>query len=93
MKIIVKSKDINLKLYVPMFILTSGVRLTKFINKFHTQNDNLDRDIENTTKYIEYIEYIDMDVIVYAIKELKAYKGLTLIEVKANDGTYVLIKV
>ncbi len=90
MKIIVKSKDINLKLYVPMFILTSGVRLTKFINKFHTQNDNLDRDIENTTKYIEYI---DMDVIVYAIKELKAYKGLTLIEVKANDGTYVLIKV
>ena len=90
MKIIVKSKDINLKLYVPMFILTSGVRLTKFINKFHTQNDNLDRDIENTTKYIEYI---DKDVIVYAIKELKAYKGLTLIEVKANDGTYVLIKV
>ena len=90
MKIIVKSKDINLKLYVPMFILTSGVRLTKFINKFHTKNDNLDRNIENTTKYIEYI---DMDVIVYAIKELKAYKGLTLIEVKANDGTYVLIKV
>ena len=90
MKIIVKSKDINLKLYVPMFILTSGVRLTKFINKFHTQNDKLDRDIENTTKYIEYI---DKDVIVYAIKELKAYKGLTLIEVKANDGTYVLIKV
>lgn len=90
MKIIVKSKDINLKLYIPMFILTSGVRLTKFINKFHAQNNSHDKSIENTTKYIEYI---DMDVIVYAIKELKAYKGLTLIEVKANDGTYVLIKV
>ena len=52
--------------------------------------------VDNGIKAFEAIEEarkLDMDVIVYAIKELKAYKGLTLIEVKANDGTYVLIKV
>ncbi|MDV4151048.1 hypothetical protein R0131_09375 [Clostridium sp. AL.422] len=87
MKIIIKSKDINLKLYIPTFILTSGIRLTKFINKTHSKYNNSNKDIQDV------MNYIDMDFIIYAIKELKAYKGLTLIEVRASDGTYVLIKV
>ncbi|MBE6054403.1 MAG: hypothetical protein E7212_10970 [Clostridium sartagoforme] len=83
MKIIISSTDMNLKLYVPNFVLTSGVRLTKFINKYNKSNKEMK----------EVMNYIDMDFIIYAIKQLKAYKGLTLVEVKARDGTYVLIKV
>ena len=33
-----------------------------------------------------------MDFILVAIKELKKYKGLEIVNVKANDGTEVLIK-
>lgn len=87
MKIVVKSKERNIRLYIPMFILTSGIRLTNFINKQSNKHDLKDEDIKNLMKYI------DMDFIIYAIKELKNYKGLTLVEVKASDGTYVLIKV
>lgn len=89
MKIVVKSKEINIKLYIPMFILTSAMRLTKFINKQYSKNDSSYEYINNTMKYLEYV---DMESIMQALKELKGYKGLTLIEVRANDGTYVLIK-
>ena len=37
MKIVVKSKDTNIKLYVPMFILTSGLRFSKFITKEYSK--------------------------------------------------------
>ena len=87
MKIVIRANEINLKLYIPSFVLTSGVRLTKFINKFNSKYNNSNKDIQDV------MNYIDMDFIIYAIKELKTYKGLTLIEVRANDGTYVLIKV
>jgi len=73
-----------------MFILTSGIRLTNFINKQYNKHSASNEDIKNV---IKYMNYIDMDFIIYAIKELKDYKGLTLVEVKASDGTYVLIKV
>ena len=61
MKVIVKSKNINLKLYIPMFIFTSGVRFTKFINKFHLQNESLNK----------YIDYIDIDIIYMCNKRVK----------------------
>ena len=90
MKIVVKSKDTNIKIYVPMFILTSGLRFSKFITKEYSKHGKTNNDKKDLMKYMNYI---DMDIIIYAIKELKIYKGLTLVEVKANDGTYVLIKV
>lgn len=90
MRVVVKSREINLNLYIPMFVLTNGVRLTKFINKNYNKNDNSDKSIQNAMKYLDYI---DMNIIISAIKELKNYKGLTLVEIKANDGTYVLIKI
>ena len=90
MRVVVKSKKKNIRLYIPMFVLTSGIRLTKFINKNYNKNDNSDKSIQNAMKYLEYI---DMDIMMSAIKELKNYKGLTLVEVRDKDGTYVLIKV
>ncbi len=90
MKVIVKSEETNLNLYIPMFVLTSGIRLAKFINKNYNKDNKSDKSIEKT---IQYVDYLDIDIIISAIKELKSYKGLTLVEVKASDGTYVLIKV
>ena len=89
MRVVVKSREINLNLYIPMFVLTSGIRLTKFINKNYNKNDSSDKSIQNAMKYLDYI---DMNIIMSAIKELKNYKGLTLVEVRDKDGTYVLIK-
>ena len=89
MRVVVKSREINLNLYIPMFVLTSGIRLAKFINKNYNKNDSSDKSIQNAMKYLDYI---DMNIIMSAIKELKNYKGLTLVEVRDQDGTYVLIK-
>lgn len=90
MKIVVKSREKNLILYIPMFILTSGIRLTKFINNKYNTDEKSDKSIQNAMKYLDYI---DMNILISAIKELKNYKGLTLVEVRASDGTYILIKV
>lgn len=90
MKIVVKSNEINIKLYIPMFILTSGARLTKFINKEYSKKNYSNEDIKNAMKYLDYI---DINIIIQALKELKGYKGLTLVEVMDSNGTYVLIKV
>ena len=73
-----------------MFILTSSLRLSKFITKEYIKYSKTNKDEKDLMKYINYI---DMDIIIYAIKKLKNYKGLTLVEVKDSEGTYVLIKV
>ena len=90
MKIVVKSKDTNIKLHVPMFILTSSLRFSKFITKEYSKHGKTNNDKK---EFMKYMDYIDTDIIIYAIKELKNYKGLTLVEVKDSDGTYVLIKI
>lgn len=90
MKIVVKSREKNLILYIPMFILTSGIRLTKFINNKYNTDEKSDKSIQNAMKYLDYI---DMNILISAIKELKNYKGLTLVEVRSSDGTYILIKI
>ena len=43
-------------------------------------------------KVNEYMNALDMDFILVAMKELKKYKGLEMVNIKANDGTEVLIK-
>ena len=43
-------------------------------------------------KVNEYMNALDMDFILVAMKELKKYKGLEIVNIKANDGTEVLIK-
>ncbi|KMT22256.1 hypothetical protein [Clostridium cylindrosporum] len=90
MKVVIRNKSINLSIPVPMFILTSGVRLTKFIQKCLNNSNMKD---ESAQKANEILNALDMDMIAYALKELKGYKGLTLVEVEGKDGSYVLVKV
>ncbi|MDZ5010210.1 hypothetical protein GNF77_15100 [Clostridium perfringens] len=90
MKIVVKSKETNFTLYIPMFILTSGIKLTSYISTKYHKHNNSDKDLQN---FIKYIDYIDMESIMLGMKELKKHKGLILVEINANDGDYVLVRV
>ena len=42
---------------------------------------------------VKYVDYIDTKILLTAVKELKKYKGLTLVEVKESNGNYVSIKI
>lgn len=86
MKIVIKSEGKNLRFYIPMFVITSGIRLSKYIGK------HIDSDKEMNDS-IKYIDYIDTRILLTAVKELKKYKGLTLVEVKESNGNYVLIQI
>ena len=43
MKILVQSEDTNIKIYVPMFILTSGLRFSKFITKEYSKHSKINK--------------------------------------------------
>lgn len=86
MKIVIKSEERNIKFYIPMFVITSGIRISKYISKFVNSDTDLD-------SVIKYIDYLDTKALLCAVRELKKFKGLTLVEITSSDGTYVLIKI
>lgn len=90
MKVVVKSEGRNFTIPIPMFMLTSGVKVSNYIAKKVAKNGE---PSEDTKRYLEMVNCIDLDLILKALKELKGYKGLNLVEVSSNDGTYVLIKI
>jgi hypothetical protein len=66
---------------IPMFIFRLG--LSNYIKR---------QIVEHCDKEArKYLECIDFDAIYGSIRDLKAYKGLKLVEVKAGDGTEVTI--
>ncbi|WP_288222502.1 hypothetical protein [uncultured Clostridium sp.] len=86
MKIVIKSEERNIKFYIPMFVITSGIRISKYISKFVDSDTDLD-------SAIKYIDYLDTKALLCVVRELKKFKGLTLVEITSSDGTYVLIKI
>ena len=86
MKIVIKSEERNIKFYIPMFVITSGIRISKYISKFVDSDTDLD-------SVIKYIDYLDTKALLCAVRELKKFKGLTLVEITSSDGTYVLNKI
>ncbi|WP_251861688.1 hypothetical protein [Clostridium sp. Marseille-Q2269] len=83
MKIVIKSERTKMFIPVPIFLLPHILKIFKAICKKSTNN----------SESIKYIECLDVDSVRCIIKELKRYKGLKLVQVKSQDGTYVLIKV
>lgn len=90
MKIVIRSKEANFTIPIPMFMITSGIKFTHFISNKLQEKSTSDIDSQ---EFIKYMNYLDMDALMYGMKELKKHKGLILVEVKAKDGTYVLVKV
>jgi hypothetical protein len=74
-------RNYNLPIPVPMFIFRLG--LSSFIKR------QIILHCDNATR--KYLEGIDFDAIYGSIRDLKAYKGLKLVEVKAGDGTEVTV--
>ncbi len=89
MKIRVRTNERRFTIYIPNFLLTSGVRIANFVSKSLVENNVSKEGMDNVYKYMNAL---DMDLILAAMKELKKYRGLEIVNVKANDGTEVLIK-
>ena len=77
MKIKVRTIERKFTIYIPNFLLTSGVRIANFVSKSLVEN-NVSKD--GMDKVNEYMNALDMDFILVAMKELKtvSYTHLTL---------------
>ncbi len=91
MHVKVKTKDARFSIPVPYVILNMAVSIIS--------SEFLQESINKWTK--EYFEkkkmaftfpLIDKQLLKPIVKELKNYKGIVLVDIKANDGTEVKIK-
>lgn len=85
MRIVVKSKDTNFNIPVPMFFVTTAIKSGKIVGLLDNKN------IDDRTKKI--LNSIDFSLIARNFKDLKKYKGLNLVEVKSKDGNEVYITI
>ncbi|MGG7176300.1 hypothetical protein ACQPU1_01815 [Clostridium paraputrificum] len=87
MKVVVRSKERNFTIPIPMFMLANGSKFTSYISKMICKNKG-DRN-----KFIESMKYLDMDAISLGLRELSEDKGLILLEAESSNGSYILIKI
>ena len=87
MKVIVRSKERNFTIPIPMFMLANGGKFTSYISKMICKNN------DDRNKFIESLKYFDMDAISLGLRELSGDKGLILVEAECSDGSYVVIKI
>jgi hypothetical protein len=74
-------RNFSFPIPVPLFIFRFG--LSNYIKR---------QIVEHCDKETrKYLECIDFDAIYGSIRDLKDYKGLKLVEVKAGDGTEVTV--
>lgn len=106
MRVIIRDKDTNINIPIPMWIVNMGIRISALIGKqycrqqvkrqiYSNVKDKYDKD-SNAKKYnnmIKYVDMIDYKMLLTAMKELKNYKGLNLVEVEESNGTYVLVRI
>jgi len=87
----VKAKDFRLTLPIPYAILNIGISIlsSKFI---HQQANKWTKEHFERKKLDITIPQIDKKMLKPIIEELKNYKGLVLVDVKAKDGTEVKIR-
>jgi hypothetical protein len=87
----VKTKDVRFTIPVPYAILTicNSILSSKFL---HQQANKWTKDHFERKKLDLTIPQIDKEALKPIIKELKNYKGLVLVDVKAKDGTEVKVK-
>lgn len=84
MRIYIKTEEgRKIRIPVPMWIVRLGTRLPieKIARKHMKEKD---------AKYLELIDWNEMRNLISSLSE---YKGLTLVDVKASDGTEVLIRI
>ena len=91
MHVKVKAKDVRFTIPIPYAILNIAISILS--SKFLQQNAN-----KWTKEYFERKQrdftfpLIDKEMLKPIINELKKYKGIVLVDVKAKDGTEVKVR-
>lgn len=84
MRIYIKTEEgKKIRIPVPMWVVRLGTRIPiERIARKHIK--------EKDAKYLELIDWKEMRNLVLSLNE---YKGLNLVDIKASDGTEVLIRI
>lgn len=84
MKIYIKTDEgKKITIPLPMWVVRMGARLPiERIARKHMK--------EKDAKYLDLIDWDEMRTLLISLNE---YKGLTLVDIKANDGSEVLIQI
>jgi len=91
MHVKVKAKDVRFTVPVPYIVLT--IVLSILTSKWIQQQVNKWTKTYFDRKNIDFtFPLIDKEMLKPIIKELQNYKGLVLVDVKAQDGTEVKIR-
>lgn len=91
MHVKVKAKDVRFTVPVPYTVLT--IVLSILTSKWIQQQANKWTKAYFDRKNIDFtFPLIDKEMLKPIIKELQNYKGLVLVDVKAQDGTEVKIR-
>lgn len=97
MKVIIEAKQRRLKIPIPMCVITTGVRVSALVGK-HAVKKSLKQNTEftvnnNISDMSKYIDIVDYKILLKAIKKMKKYKGLKIVEVESSKGEKVLITI
>ncbi|MGE6514146.1 hypothetical protein [Lysinibacillus sphaericus] len=91
MHVKVKTKDVRFTIPVPYVILNIAISILS--SKFLQQNVNKWTKEHFERKKIDFtFPLIDKESLKPIVKELKNYKGIVLVDVKAKDGTEVKVR-
>ena len=87
----VKAKDVRLTIPIPYAILNIAISI--FCSKLFHQNINKWTKEHFERKRLDVtFPLIDKKTLMPIIKELKHYKGIVLVDIKAKDGTEVQVR-
>ena len=84
MRIYIKTEEgRKIRIPVPMWLvrLATRIPIERIARKYMKEED---------AKYLDLIDWKEMRSLISSLSE---YKGLNLVDVKANDGTEVLIRI
>ena len=91
MNVKVKARDVRFTIPIPYAILNIAISI--LTSKFIQQNANKWTKEHFERNNIDFtFPHIDKKTLKPIIKELKNYKGIVLVDVKAKDGTEVKIR-
>ncbi|KOS68954.1 hypothetical protein AEA09_10615 [Lysinibacillus contaminans] len=87
----VKTKDVRFTIPVPYIMLNIVISILS--SKFVQQHANKWTKAHFERKKMDFpLPLIDKEMLKPIVKELKNYKGIVLVDVKANDGTEVKVR-
>ncbi|MED3892970.1 hypothetical protein MRBLBA21_001823 [Peribacillus frigoritolerans] len=87
----VKAKDVRFTIPVPYAIL--NIIISILSSKFLQQNVNKWTKEHFERKKLDFtFPHIDKNMLKPIVKELKNYKGIVLVDVRAKDGTEVKVR-